>query len=188
MFSLEVEPEEKDSIAKEILKCQPDDLSQLMVDRFDTGFEKLHLPNFTNISTGVLLDLIDIDAWLIFHLLALDTAFLNIPASQWNFDDSFQSSKQKVTATISVYDVAERHIKLSPDCSDYLDCAHFEELYQSILQMVEKNQKLIHDLRKFVQKQLTSKAVLCSIEHINTDDYTIIAGFALIDFVDFAIL
>ena len=72
MFSLEVEPKKKNSMGKDkdILVCQPDDLSHIPLNRFDTRFGKPHFPDLTNISTGVLSDLIDIQSRLIFHLLA----------------------------------------------------------------------------------------------------------------------
>ena len=89
-----------------------DDLSQLPLSRFGTGFGKPHFFDLTNVSTGVLSDLIDVDSWLIFPLLALDTAFFHKLASRWYIDDSFQSSKQKVKVITSVNEVVERGIKL----------------------------------------------------------------------------
>ena len=138
-------------MAKKLLSLQPNSPVITPSGRHGTGFGKPNFPSTLN-ATTTLTDLITEDSWFLFHILQIDSDFLHEGSHTWQDIHSYQQGHQKVNAINVINDCAERGVKLT---TDFLSSAQGENHFQNVLQVVEKNQKELPNIRKGCKTTMT---------------------------------
>jgi len=143
LFSSLVPLAERQDLADALLKVRPATTLQSPRSRFGTGWGKPHFPSSINLSTR-LCDLVDNDSWFTIFRLQISSSFLELPVSEWDTNDAYQTSAENVKALNVVNDAAERGVKLA---TDFVSAARSDEHLQNILQVVENDRKQNQNLR-----------------------------------------
>ena len=134
-------------MAANLLTKEKKDAPKMRLVKNEELFGKPVFPNINldNIRSLELKDLIDSDSWFFFHCLGINTDFLSHPAETWETKPGFIEAKNRVKNLHVVNDSAERGVKLT---SDFLNTARKENIFQHLLQVVEKDRKDRPDQRK----------------------------------------
>lgn len=119
--------------------------------RKGTEYGKPQFPPIPTSPDQDLTNFIGQDSWMFFHILKLDTSFLELPAKDWANDPAYNSCKEIVSNLCVVNDAAERGVKL---CYDFLPTAKKDKKLQEVLQVVENSRNKLPNMRK---RQLKSK-------------------------------
>ena len=98
------------------------------------------------------------DSWSFFHLLKINTRFLDLPAKDWSSNPQFQAAKEVVASFSVVNDGAVRGVKLAHNFSDV---ARKEGNLQNILQFVENDRHSLPNQRK---RKIKSKCWFLKLE------------------------
>lgn len=143
LFSVATPVDVKRALADRLLTLKPPHPVRVPADRFGMGFGKPKFPTIT--LTTSLCDLVSHDSWYIFHILKLDSSFLNERVDMWPESEAFILSASNVKSLNVINDCAERGVKLS---EDFLASAKSEDHYQNVLQVVEHSRHKQPNLRK----------------------------------------
>ena len=81
----------------------------------------------------------------IIQIMQIDHTFLHENADNWSKIHSYQRRLQNTDALNVVNDCTVHGVK---QCADLLPCAHSEEHFQNVLQVMEKDCKRIPDICK----------------------------------------
>lgn len=143
LFSDEVTATQKKEMADKINSLKESSFT----NRHGNGFGKPNFPDLTgmNLNQLNLNDFIGQDSIQFFNMLKIDKSFLIQPVEAWPTNTSYQSAKSVISSLKVVNDCAERGVKLG---ADFLKSAKIEKRYQDVLQTVENDRKMIHNLRK----------------------------------------
>ena len=138
LFSEKLSTEEKNSLAKVMLKHKP---------KTENPVFEIQRTKFPDIVEATELeDLVGHRNFLLFSLLKVGYSWLSKPAEEWEDSPDFIEARQFVTTAKTVNDVAERAVKLMSDYAMIL--TKDEEKKQWILQGVAENRRKYRNFRK----------------------------------------
>ena len=142
LFCRSVDDTVKEAIVKKLQGCQR---NPNLIHRFGFSWGKPSFPDLSNETALTMASFIGEDSWKFFDIVKVDTAFLELPVSDWCNDADYLRAKEVIDSLSVVNDAAERGVKLS---SDFLCTTTSEEMYANVLQVVEDCRKKIPNQRK----------------------------------------